>query len=185
MEKRISYSEFQQAKSVAKAIAPLISKKDKIQAQIDGLDEEFKKKAEEKLAKLKEDLKLELAEKRASLELQMQNKENDIALFETGIVSMLGVHVTSIVKKVMEPTGKTDPKTGKPIVVTKYLPTDIVAYDEQAKQYVITLPDDEETIVPPTTEDVSGSDFDADVENTEELVEETVPVEDEMPFFND
>lgn len=182
MEKRISCSEFRQAKNVAKAIAPLVCKKEKIQAQIDGLDEEFKKKAEVKLAKLKESLKEELAEKRASLEQQLQNKDKDIALFETGIVSTLGVHVTSIVKRVIESTGKIDPKTNRPIMVTKYLPTEIVTYDESTSQYVITLPDEEETIVPPVIEDNPGSDFDVDTERIEELVEETVSEDDNMPF---
>ena len=107
-----------------------------------------------------------------------------IEALEAGILQIIGFHVSDLVKKVMEPTGATD-KNGKPIMGSKYLPTDMVSYDEQAKQYVITLPDDEETIVPPTTEDVPGSDFDEDAENTEELVEETVSVEDEMPFFND
>lgn len=90
---------------------------------------------------------------------------------------MVGVPVYKLVKKVIEPTG-TMGKDGKPIKVTKYLPTNIVSYDEQKKQYVITLPD-ENTIVPPTTEGLPGSDFDLDKENaglqvpyTEENTEE-------------
>ena len=55
----------------------------------------------------------------------------------------IGFHVTDLVKKVIEPTGKTDAKTGKPIKVTKYLPTEIVSYDEATKEYVITVPENE------------------------------------------
>ena len=59
---------------------------------------------------------------------------------EAGIVNVIGFHVSELVKKVIEPTGATD-KFGKPIKVTKYLPTDIVSYDEQHKVYVIETKD--------------------------------------------
>ena len=170
MEKRISFQQFQQAKSVAKSITPFVIKKNKIQAEIDGLNDEFMRKGEEKLAKLKEALKQEMAKKRESLEKEKQELEDNIALYESGIFHTFGVHVTNIVKRVVEPTGKTD-KEGHPIKKTDYLPTDIVSYDEQTKQYVITLPDEEEPIVPPTTEDGPGSDFDIDVENSVENTE--------------
>jgi len=62
---------------------------------------------------------------------------------EAGIVSVIGYHVADLVKKVIEPTGATD-KFGKPIKVTKYLPTDIVSYDEQHKVYVIETPSTDE-----------------------------------------
>ena len=52
--------------------------------------------------------------------------------------------------------------------MTKYLPTDIVSYDETTKEYVISVPDENETIVPPTTEDAAGSDFDKDAESFRE-----------------
>ena len=58
---------------------------------------------------------------------------------EAGIVNIIGFHVFDLVKKVIEPTGATG-KDGKPIKVTKYLPTDMVSYDEQKKQYVIHIP---------------------------------------------
>ena len=67
-------------------------------------------------------------------------------------------------KKVIEPTGATD-KTGKPIKVTKYLPTDIVSYDEQKKEYVINVPDNEET-------NTAGSDYDKDLEAFPEATQE-------------
>ena len=62
---------------------------------------------------------------------------------EAGIVSVIGFHVSDLVKKVIEPTGAND-KFGKPIKVTKYLPTDIVSYDEQKKVYVIETPSTDE-----------------------------------------
>jgi hypothetical protein len=91
---------------------------------------------------------------------------------EEGIVKVIGIPVYQLVKKVIEPTGAVG-KDGKPIKVTKYLPTDIVSYDEQKKQYVIQIPDDEDTIVPPTTEDTAGSDFDKDAETLETHEEES------------
>ena len=91
---------------------------------------------------------------------------------EAGIVSVIGYHVADLVKKVIEPTGATG-KDGKPIKVTKYLPTDIVKYDEQKKVYVIETPDAEEAIVPPTTEDAASSDFDKDAESLEIHEEES------------
>jgi hypothetical protein len=61
---------------------------------------------------------------------------------EEGIVKVIGIPVYQLVKKVIEPTGAVG-KDGKPIKVTKYLPTDAVSYDEQKKQYVIQIADDE------------------------------------------
>lgn len=71
---------------------------------------------------------------------------------EEGIVKVIGFHVTDLVKKVIEPTGATD-KFGKPIKVTKYLPTDIVSYDEQHKVYVIEVPDAPASEAPATPEE--------------------------------
>ena len=79
-----------------------------------------------------------------------------IEALEAGIVQIIGFHVSDLVKKIYE---------GK---LSKYVPTDNVTYDEVTKQYVITTPDTSEPIVPPTTEDGPGSDFDADVENNQE-----------------
>lgn len=141
MEKRISYSQFQQVKACAKMIDPCNTKIESLKKKIMPLVEE------------------------------MKGYQTQIDALEQGIVSVLGFHVSDLVKKVIEPTGAVD-KNGKPIKVTKYLPTDIVSYDEQKKQYVINTPDEgqnaPETIVPPTTEDGPGSDFDIDKENAEE-----------------
>ena len=174
MEKRISFREFQNAKIVAKTLEPHIAAINKLQAQIDGLDGELKEKATQMLTKLKETFD----KKRESLKNQQQLEEQQIELYEAGILNATGFRVRDLVKRIIEPTGKTD-ANGKAIKVTKYLPTDIVSYDEVAKQYVVTVPDEEETetqeeaVVPPTTENQAGSDFDIDAEKNEA---------DELPF---
>jgi len=73
---------------------------------------------------------------------------------EAGIVSVIGFHVADLVKKVIEPTGATG-KDGKPIKVTKYLPTDIVSYDEQRKVYVIETKDAPATETPSSPEEAA------------------------------
>lgn len=95
-----------------------------------------------------------------------------IDALEAGILAILGFHVSDLVKKVIEPG--VDSK-GNPIKTTKYLPTDIVTYDNVKKQYIITVPDEENTntTVPPTTEGSAGSDFDIDAEENKESEEET------------
>lgn len=134
MEKRISYSQFQQVKSAAKMIDPLQKKMASLMAKMRKVAEDYKE------------------------------NETQVKALEEGIVKILGFHVSDLVKKVIE--SGTDGK-GNPIKTTKYLPTDIVSYDSNKKQYVIQMPDPEETqeaIVPPTTEGLPGSDFDADAE---------------------
>ena len=126
MEKRISYSQFQQVKSAAKMIDPLQRKMVPLKAKI------------------------------AALVGELKGYQTQIDALEAGIVSILGFHVADLVKKVIEPTGKTDPKTGKPLTVTKYLPTDMVSYDEQKKQYVISIPEAPTGALP---------DYDADAES--------------------
>lgn len=128
MEKRISYSQFQQVKSAAKMIDPLQRKMQPLRKKIEGLVAELK------------------------------SYQTQVDALEAGIVSILGFHVSDLVKKVIEPTGKTD-ANGKPLTVTKYLPTSIVSYDEQKKEYVINDHNDPEPVVEapvdgvPTTEE--------------------------------
>ena len=135
MEKRISYSQFQQVKSAAKMMDPNMRKIESLMNKIKPLEEEIK---------------------------TLQSLNNAL---EEGIVKVIGIPVYQLVKKVIEPTGAVG-KDGKPIKVTKYLPTDAVSYDEQKKQYVIQIADAEEAIVPPTTENGAGSDFDKDKEES-------------------
>lgn len=131
MEKRISYLQFQSVKSVAKAIDPVVHKMALLRKKIEELTAEYKA------------------------------YQTQVDALEAGIVSIIGFHTADLVKKVIEPTGKTD-ADGKPLMVTKYLPTDIVSYDEQKKQYVVSIPEEN------AQESTQGADDDID----------------EAPFFN-
>lgn len=119
MEKRISYQQFQSVKSVAKAIDPINRKIEPLKEKIKAMVEECK------------------------------GYQEQVSALEAGIVSIIGFHVNDLVKKVIEPTGAIDPKTNKPIKVTKYVPTDIVTYDDQHKQYVISIPEEECNVAEP------------------------------------
>lgn len=180
MEKRIPFFHFQSVKSVAKAIDPYLKTMDKLKGDVLAIKETY----EAKQAKLK----AEFEEKAAKVKQEYDNCQLQIESLETGILQVTGFHVADLVKKVIEPTGKTDPKTGKPIKVTKYLPTDIVSYDETSKEYVISVPDaeqpdhgmpagsEDDAVVPPTTEDTAGSDYDKDAEVIAEQQEATEEV---------
>ena len=108
MEKRISYSQFQSIKCVAKACDPLIAKRNKLKEKIEKLAEDYK------------------------------DCNTQINSFQEGVVKVIGLPVEKLVKKVIEPGVDVN---GQPKKTTKYLPTDIVAYDEKHKQYIITVPE--------------------------------------------
>ncbi len=108
MEKRISYSQFQSIKCVAKACDPLIAKRNKLKEKIEKLAEDYK------------------------------DCDTQINSFQEGVVKVIGLPVEKLVKKVIEPGVDVN---GQPKKTTKYLPTDIVAYDEKHKQYIITVPE--------------------------------------------
>ncbi len=95
--------------------------------------------------------------------LAKEYKEYDtqIQTLEAGIKQIMGFRVEELVKKVIEPGVD---KNGKETKTTKYLPTDMVVYDEATKQFVINVPDADATVVPPTIEDNNGSDLDKDAE---------------------
>ena len=153
MEKRISYSQFQQIKSAAKMIDPNMRKIEALKKKIMPMVNEMK---------------------------QYQALNDSL---EEGIVKVIGFHVYDLVKKVIEPTG-TIGKDGKPVKVTKYLPTDIVSYDEQKKEFVVTMPDGGQN--PPTTENIAGTDYDKDAESpqTNEEVSEREAAEAEAQTHN-
>ena len=139
MEKRISYDEFMSAKRVAQACNPLIVKRDKVSAKIAELQKEF------------------------------DSYDTQISALDAGIRSIIGLPVDKLVKKVIEPQLDDNgqpvlSKEGKPVKVTKYLPTEIVSYDKDHKQYVVTLPDEEipnieETSVNMETNDAPETDI--------------------------
>lgn len=139
MEKRISYSQFQSVKCVAKACDPLISKRAKLKEKLDKLAKEY------------------------------EDCNTQIQSLEAGIVSVIGFPVDKLVKKVIEPGIDVN---GMPKKTTKYLPTDIVSYDEKHKQYIISVDD---TPVTPTTPTESTT------PQTESVTEDTMPVD--TPVF--
>ena len=116
-----------------------------------------------------------LRKKIEGLVAELKSYQTQVDALEAGIVSILGFHVSDLVKKVIEPTGKTD-ANGKPLTVTKYLPTSIVSYDEQKKEYVINTGEPEATFQPAEatgTEEHGGSTTEApaEVPSTEEVEE--------------
>ena len=76
---------------------------------------------------------------------EYKSYDAQIKALEAGVVKVIGFSVEQLVKKVIEPDSKGN-KTAK------YLPTSIVSYDDQTKQFVISLPDAEEE-VPATPEE--------------------------------
>ena len=134
MEKRISFRDFQSVRAVAHAIDPHLKtiatlKKDAVA---------LKAKYDAKAAKLNE----EFSEKLGKIKEEFESYQNRIDALEAGVVTITGFHVADLVKKVIEPTGAVD-KKGRPVKKTDYLPTDIVHYDEETKQFVITVPDED------------------------------------------
>ncbi len=139
MEKRISYSQFQSVKCVAKACDPLISKRAKLKEKIDKLTAEY------------------------------DGCDTQIKSLEAGIVTVIGFPVDMLVKKVIEPGIDVN---GMPKKTTKYLPTDIVSYDEKHKQYIISVDDTPTTSTEPT---------EPTTPQTESVTEDTMPVD--TPVF--
>lgn len=166
MEKRISYSEFQSVKSVAKSCDPMITKRNKLKAKIEELAKEYK------------------------------SCDDYISTLEAGVVKIIGFRVEELVKKVIEPGVDNN---GQPKKTTKYLPTDIVSYDEKHKQYVITISDNdtenaetksfssEETATPSEENnlEISTEEPDANIEAENEDIQavETEDVPTDAPIF--
>lgn len=166
MEKRISYSEFQSVKSVAKSCDPMITKRNKLKAKIEELAKEYK------------------------------SCDDYISTLEAGVVKIVGFRVEELVKKVIEPGVDNN---GQPKKTTKYLPTDIVSYDEKHKQYVITISDDdtedaetksfsgEETATPSEENNLETStgepDTNTEAENEDTQAVETEDVPTDAPIF--
>lgn len=161
MEKRISYSQFQSVKCVAKACDPLITKRNKLKDRIEKLAAEYK------------------------------DCDTQINSFQEGIVKVIGLPVEKLVKKVMESGVDVN---GQPKKTTKYLPTDIVAYDEKHKQYIITIPEAEEKVSEEETSNKEAETTDAvnaaadecndPVDNAPTEVEETTDTVSEAPVEN-
>lgn len=154
MEKRISYSQFQSVKCVAKACDPLLSKRIKLKEKLDKLTKEY------------------------------EDCNTQISSLEAGIISVIGFPVDKLVKKVIEPGIDVN---GLPKKTTKYLPTDIVSYDEKHKQYIISVNDETKEAVTKPQDIVNESKSSVYVDEapntpqTESTVEDTIPVD--TPVF--
>lgn len=154
MEKRISYSQFQSVKCVAKACDPLLSKRIKLKEKLNKLTKEY------------------------------EDCNTQISSLEAGIISVIGFPVDKLVKKVIEPGIDVN---GLPKKTTKYLPTDIVSYDEKHKQYIISVNDETKEAVTESQDIVDESkssvyvDETPNTPQTESTVEDTMPVD--TPVF--
>ena len=93
-------------KKTAQIVQPNVAKKQRLEAQI-------------------ADLQNQLAEANAS-----------IAEWDGAIVRMTGYSSEQLIKRVVEPSGKTD-ANGKPLTITKWVPTEIVSFNEETNTYVI------------------------------------------------
>jgi hypothetical protein len=76
-----------------------------------------------------------------ALAAEFKDYDTQISSLEAGIKQVVGFRVEELVKKVIESGVDIN---GQPKKTTKWLPTDIVSYDEKHKQYVIVTPDVEE-----------------------------------------
>lgn len=127
---------------------------------------------------------------------EYKDYDTQIASLEAGIKQVVGFRVEELVKKVIEPGVDNN---GQPKKTTKYLPTDIVSYDEKHKQYVITISDKdtedaetksfsgEETATPneennlETSTEEPNTNTEAENEDTQAVENEDVPTD--APIF--
>lgn len=103
--------------------------------------------------------------KMEALAIEYNSYDTQIASLEAGIKQVVGFRVEELVKKVIEPGVDAN---GQPKKTTKYLPTDMVSYDETKKQFVITVPDDTTTVEDNTTETTTKEVVEYNAEETSE-----------------
>lgn len=113
-----------------------------------------------------------------ALNKEYNDYDTQIASLEAGIKQVVGFRVEELVKKVIEPGVDAN---GQPKKTTKYLPTDIVSYDETKKQFIINIPDDdlegvetksfsgEETASTSEENNMEASNINHNVEKTENM----------------
>lgn len=126
--------------------------------------------------------KSKLKEKIEKLAAEYKDYDMQIASLEAGIKNVVGFRVEELVKKVIEPGVD---QNGQPKKTTKYLPTDIVSYDEEKKQFVISVPDENEIIdaefEDTTTEGPAG---DSPINPTEETETPNIEVPESASIFD-
>lgn len=105
-----------------------------------------------------------------ALTKEYKDYDTQIASLEAGIKQVVGFRVEELVKKVIEPGVDAN---GQPKKTTKYLPTDIVSYDENKKQFIVSIPDDdsesEETASPSEENNMETSNINHNVEEIEDV----------------
>lgn len=113
---------------------------------------------------------------------EYKNYDTQISSLEAGIKQVVGFRVEELVKKVIEPGVDAN---GQPKKTTKYLPTDIVSYDEKHKQYVIIIPntnpesepksfsESEKAASPSKENNMEASNINPGVEETEDVPTDT------------
>lgn len=131
-----------------------------------------------------------------ALNKEYNDYDTQIASLEAGIKQVVGFRVEELVKKVIEPGVDAN---GQPKKTTKYLPTDIVSYDENKKQFIVSIPDnnseDETKSFSESTEAASPSeennletsteepDTNTEAENEDTQAIETENVPTDAPIF--
>ena len=118
-----------------------------------------------------------------ALNKEYNDYDTQIASLEAGIKQVVGFRVEELVKKVIEPGVDVN---GQPKKTTKYLPTDIISYDETKKQFIVSIPDNEsesvETASPSEDNDMEISTEETDTnEDTQAVEAESVPTD--APIF--
>lgn len=101
-----------------------------------------------------------------ALNKEYNDYDTQIASLEAGIKQVVGFRVEELVKKVIEPGVDVN---GQPKKTTKYLPTDIVSYDETKKQFIVSIPDND----PEDVETKSFSESEETASSSEESNMET------------
>lgn len=131
-----------------------------------------------------------------ALAKEYKDYDTQIASLEAGIKQVVGFRVEELVKKVIEPGVDSN---GQPKKTTKYLPTNIVSYDETKKQFIVSIPDNdpedaetksfsgEETATPSEENNLETStkepDTNTEAENEDTQTVETEDVPTDAPIF--
>ena len=131
-----------------------------------------------------------------ALNKEYNDYDTQIASLEAGIKQVVGFRVEELVKKVIEPGVDAN---GQPKKTTKYLPTDIVSYDENKKQFIVSIPDNdpedaetksfsgEETATPSEENNLETPteelDTNTEAENEDTQTVETKDVPTDAPIF--
>lgn len=131
-----------------------------------------------------------------ALAKEYKDYDTQIASLEAGIKQVVGFRVEELVKKVIEPGVDAN---GQPKKTTKYLPTDIVSYDENKKQFIVSIPDNdpegaktksfsgEETATPSEENNMETlteePDTNTEAENEDTQAVETKDVPTDAPIF--